>query len=166
MLYAKYRSAQGDLSWYCLDHWSEFLGLDIIELHREHHHRIEYLPGAREFLEVVRERQLEVLLVTNSHPDTLELKDSVTGLSDYFDGVYSSHAFGYAKERQEFWHGLQDASGFDPKTTLFVDDSRTVLQSAATYGVENLVAITRPDTSMPLRDPSEFVDVEGVAELL
>ena len=166
MLYAKFRAAQGDLKWYCLDHWSEYLGLDIIQLHRDHHHRIDYLPGAQTFLEFVRERHIQVLLVTNSHPDTLHLKDEVTGLTEYFDGVHTSHSYGYAKERQEFWQALQEETGFDPNTTLFVDDSQPVLKSAATFGVSKPVAITRPDTSKPLRGAAEFVDIEGVADLI
>ena len=166
LLFAEFRKAGGDLRWYCLDHWSEFLGLDIVQLHRDHHHRIDYLPGAKEFLEVVCERHVRVLLVTNSHQETLDLKDEVTGLTEFFDGVHSSHAFGFAKERQEFWHALQEAEGFNPETTMFVDDTHRVLHSAATFGVEKLVAISRPDTSMPHRDPGDFVEVEGVSDLL
>jgi putative hydrolase of the HAD superfamily len=165
-LFSKFGAAQGDLTWYCLDHWSERLGLDVIKLHRDEHHRIDYLPGAREFLEVVRERHIRVLLVTNSHPDTLQLKDEVTGLSQYFDGIFSSHSFGFAKERQEFWHALQEEVGFDTGSTMFVDDSQPVLESAAVYGVGKLVAITRPDTSEPLREDVEFVGVEGVSDML
>jgi len=107
-----------------------------------------------------------LLLVTNSHQATLDLKDEVTGLSAYFDGIYTSHAFGFAKERQEFWHALRDATDFDPATTMFVDDNQTVLQSAATYGVQHPVAISRPDTSRPRHDASEFVAVEGLADLI
>jgi len=165
-LYSKYKAIQGDLQWYCLDHWSEHLGLDVIELHRNERHRIEFLPGARGFLERVRELNVRVLLVTNSHPDTLHLKDEVTGLSAYFDGVYSSHDIGFAKERQEFWRALQDEVGFDVETTLFVDDSQPVLRSAATYGVSRPVAISRPDTSEPPRQGGDFVAIEGVADLL
>lgn len=165
-LIAEFNKAGGDLRWYCLDHWSEFLGLDIIQLHRDHHHRIDYLPGAREFLEVVRERHIRVLMVTNSHIETLNLKDEVTGVTEYFDGIHSSHHYGYAKERQEFWHALQEAEYFNPATTLFVDDTHRVLQSAATFGVEKSVAITRPDTSEPHRDPGDFVEIEGVRDLL
>ena len=166
MLYATFRAAQGDLRWYCLDHWSEFLGLDIIQLHRDHHHRIDYLPGAREFLEVMHERHIRVLLVTNSHLETLYLKDEVTGLTEYFDGIHSSHSYGYAKERQEFWSALQEAENFDPATTMFVDDSHPVLRSAASYGVAKLVSISRPDTSEPHRESGDFVEVEGVSDLL
>ena len=165
-LYAKYQAIQGDIQWYCLDHWSERLGLDVLELHRGVNHRIDYLPGAKDFLHAVREHHVRVLLVTNSHPDTLALKDEVTGLAEYFDAIYTSHQFGYAKERQEFWHALQEAEGFRMESTLFVDDNQTVLKSADTYGLEMLVEINHPDTSEPVRENTVYTGVMGVADLL
>ena len=165
-LYAKYHAIQGDIQWYCLDHWSERLGLDVLELHRGVNHRIDYLPGAKGFLQALREQHVRVLLVTNSHPDTLALKDEVTGLAEYFDAIYTSHQFGYAKERQEFWHALQEEEGFQKESTLFVDDNRTVLKSADIYGLEILVEISKPDTSEPVRETSAYTGVMGVAELM
>ncbi len=165
-LYAKYQAIQGDIQWYCLDHWSERLGLDVLELHRGVNHRIDYLPGAKDFLHALREHHVRVLLVTNSHPDTLALKDEVTGLAEYFDAIYTSHQFGYAKERQEFWHALQEAEGFRMESTLFVDDNQTVLKSADAYGLEMLVEINHPDTSEPVREKTAYTGVMGVADLL
>ena len=165
-LFAKYASIQGDLEWYCLDHWSERLGFDVLKLHHEVHDRIEYLPGAKAFLETMRQTDIKILLVTNSHPDTLHLKDDRLGFSNYFDGLHSSHIYGHAKERQEFWHALQEEERFDPATTMFVDDTEPVLHSAAEYGIEMLVSITRPDTSEPMRENGKFAGIEGVASLL
>ena len=165
-LYAKYRAIQGDIELYCLDHWSERLGLDVLELHRDVNDRIVYLPGARDFLQAMHENDVRVLLVTNSHPDTLALKDEVTGLAGFFDAIYTSHEFGYAKERQEFWYALQEEEGFLRESTLFVDDNRTVLESADTYGVEMLVEIEQPDSSEPRKNGSAYAGVGGVADLL
>ena len=165
-LFAKYQAIQGDIQWYCLDHWSERLGLDVLELHRGVNHRIDYLPGAQDFLQTLREHNVRVLLVTNSHPDTLALKDEATGLAAYFDAVYSSHQFGFAKERQEFWHALQEEENFRTESTLFVDDNRTVLQSADTFGLDMLVEISHPDTSEPVRETADYTGVRGVADLL
>jgi len=165
-LFAKYAAIQGDLEWYCLDHWSERLGFDVLQLHHDVHQRIDYLPGARAFLERVRDMDIKVLLVTNSHPDTLTLKEETTGFSGFFDGIYSAHTLGFAKERQEFWKILQEKEGFEPKSTVFVDDTEPVLRSADAYGIDMLVTITRPDTSEPMRGSPEFAAVEGVAELL
>jgi len=165
-LFAQYRSVQGNLEWYCLDHWNARLGIDVVKIHHDVTHRIGYLPGALGFLKQVHARDLRVLLVTNSHPDTLALKDAVTGLADYFDGIVSSHQYGHAKESQTFWQALQEDVGFDVETTLFVDDSQPVLRSAAEYGIGMLVTVTRPDTSEPVRRGSEFRGVEGVGDLL
>ena len=165
-LFAKYASIQGDLEWYCLDHWSERLGFDVLGLHEEVHDRIDYLPGAQAFLQCVREMDIKVLLVTNSHPDTLRLKETTLSFSQYFDGLHSSHVYGHAKERQEFWHRLQDEEGFDPATTLFVDDTVPVLHSAVRYGISMPIVVTQPDTSEPLRENGDFVGVKGIDELL
>ena len=165
-LYAKYMSIQGDLEWYCLDHWSERLGFDVLKLHHEVHDRIEYLPGAESFLATVRDSAVRVLLVTNSHPDTLRLKEETLKFSGYFDAMYSSHSYGHAKERQEFWQALQDEEGFDPETTVFVDDTVPVLRSALEYGIKMPVVVTYPDTSEPLRENGEFAGVTGVQDLL
>ena len=166
LLMSKYEAVQGDLEWYCLDHWCDRLGIDVVQLHHDVSHRIGYLPGALDFLRQIREWDVRVLLVTNSHPETLALKDAITGLGDYFEGLHSSHEYGYAKESQQFWNALQEDVGFDPETTLFVDDSQAVLQSAKQYGIEMLVTVTHPDTSAPVKQGSEFQGVERVADML
>ena len=165
-LLGKYAAVLGELKWYCLDHWGELLGVDVVQLHRDADDRIDYLPGAREFLKAVKQKDMRVLLVTNSHPETLELKDAATGLGAYFDGIFTSHNYGHAKESQAFWHALQDDVGFDIDTTMFVDDSQPVLRSAAEYGLEMLVTVTRPDSTRPINEESEFRGVETVEDLL
>jgi putative hydrolase of the HAD superfamily len=164
-LYAKFREMQGKLEWYCLDHWSEILGLDIAGLHREQQHRIGYLPGARHFLERVRERNIRLLLVTNSHAETLSIKDAVTDITRHFDAVYSSHRFGVPKECREFWEALSAAEHFDRDRTLFIDDTASVLGSAAEFGIGMLLEIAEPDTSRPARRSERFTAIEGLRSL-
>ncbi len=165
-LYSKYRSMHGKLDWYCVDHWSEQTGLDILAIHRDVNERIAYLPGARRFLETVSKRNIRLLLVTNAHRDTLAIKTEVTGVTDFFDHIYTSYDVGHVKEDQPFWQALQDAESFDARRTLFVDDNISVLRSAHQFGVGMLLTITRPDTSAPMKDNSEFTGVEGVVDLL
>lgn len=165
-LYSKARSLRGKLDWYCIDHWCEQTGLDILAIHRDVNERIGYLPGAKEFLDTVSELDIRLLLVTNSHRGTLAIKTEVTGVADYFDHIYTSHDVGHAKEDQPFWQAVQDAESFDPKRTLFVDDNLSVLRSAQQFGIEMLLTVTRPDTSAPVREKSEFAGVEGVVELI
>ncbi len=165
-LFGRFGSVQGDLKWYCLDHWSEELGINMIDLHRDVDHRIDYLPGAEQFLETMHAHHIRVIMVTNSHQDTLDLKHEVTGLKQYFDAVYTSHDFGHPKEKQDFWHALQEEEGFDSESSVMVDDTHSVLHSARTFGIGGVVAITRPDTSEPHREGDDFVGVEGVRELI
>jgi putative hydrolase of the HAD superfamily len=165
-LYAKFMSMQGSLEWYSLDHWSNYLELDIAQMHRDENHRIGYLPGAEDFLEAVKQHDKRVIMVTNSHMTTLEIKDEVTSITGHFDDIYTSHEIGHAKESQEFWHALADAEDFDPESSLFIDDTPRVLRSAAEFGVSMLLEITAPDTSTDAREESEFVSVSGVRDLL
>jgi putative hydrolase of the HAD superfamily len=166
LLMNKFRRMEGKLKWYCLDHWSEVLDLDVKEMHRRENSRISYLPGAREFLEAVLRHEVRVLLVTNSHADTLQIKADVTGITEFFDAVYTSHEMGHAKEDQPFWHAVHAAEGFDPHKTLFIDDNPAVLESARTYGISMLLNITRPDTRRPAREDHGFPTIEGVAALI
>jgi len=164
-LYATFKRLEGKLDWYCLDHWSEALDLDIAALHREQNGRIRFLPGAQKFLENVARQEVRLLLVTNSHRRTLDIKTEVTDIVDYFDAVYTSHDLGHAKEDPSFWHALRDIERFDPAATVFVDDNVAVLQSARDFGVDMLLYITRPDTRRLPREHEDFTGIEGVGEL-
>jgi len=166
MLAAKFRSLEGKLQWYCLDHWSEVLDLNVKELHRRENDRIVYLPGARDFLDLVLQHEIRLLLVTNSHLDTLSIKTEVTGIAGFFDAIYTSHELGHAKEDQPFWHALHEAENFNPAATLFIDDNPSVLESARTFGINMLLNVTRPDTRMPIRENRGFPTIESVASLI
>ncbi|MDH5345019.1 MAG: HAD-IA family hydrolase [Gammaproteobacteria bacterium] len=165
-LYAIFKRMEGKLNWYCLDHWSNELDLDIVALHREQNGRIGFLPGAKQFLERAADSDVRVLLVTNSHRHTLDIKSEVTDIVDYFDGVYSSHDLGHAKEDRPFWERLGEKEPFDPARTVFVDDNVTVLQSARDFGVGMLLHITKPDTRRPAKPHDHFVGIEGVGDLV
>ena len=65
----RYHAAAGTLDWYCLDYWSENLGLDIPALKRELAHEISLRPLVPEFIAALRGRGLDIRLVTNAHPD-------------------------------------------------------------------------------------------------
>lgn len=165
-LFERYRRLLGRLDWYCLDHWSETLGIDVLALHRGMRERIGWLPGAREFLEAAASSGMRLLLVSNSHPATLALKTEVTGIAGYFDAVYLSHDLGHAKEEQQFWAALSGRERFDPRRTVFVDDTVTVLRSARCFGIGDLRLVTRPDSTAPAREHGEFTPIEGVFALL
>ncbi|NND54949.1 MAG: GMP/IMP nucleotidase [Gammaproteobacteria bacterium] len=161
-IYELYAGREGTLDWYCLDFWTEQLQLDLEALKQVSSHRIRFLPGAREFLQMARRGGKRLVLVTNAHQLTLAIKKDVTGLHYWIDEFVSSHDIGVPKEDQAFWHALREQLDFAPEKTLFVDDSLPVLAAATEFGLGGVVAIRRPDTRQPPREIDGHAVVDGV----
>jgi FMN phosphatase YigB (HAD superfamily) len=89
-----------------------------------------------------------IVLATNAHHKSVTLKMARTGLAPHFDAIVSSHA-NWARPRRSRPSGkrLYAVEPFDPARTLLVDDSLPVLDSARRYGIAQLVAVKRPDTT-------------------
>jgi putative hydrolase of the HAD superfamily len=164
-LLQRYKSVEGTLNWYCVDHWSRELGLDIVLLKEEIDHLISVHPHVVDFLDQLMCAGKQRVLVTNAHQKTLALKMEKTRLAGYFNQVISSHQLGLPKEHPEFWHRLQNLYPFDPLRTLFVDDSPAVLSSARQYGIHSILAIVKPDSKQPVREMNEFPAIENFSEI-
>lgn len=147
---------QGTLNWYCTDYWSDKLAMNIIALKQELNHLINIRPDVEKFLTSVKKAGKQVAIITNAHQDVLDLKMQHTGISGYFDKIFTSHQFGAAKEQAVFWDKLQKAFPFDKSRTAFFDDSLAVLESAKHYGIEHIVAMRHPDSKKPVRDIDNF----------
>ncbi len=165
-LFARYKDVEGTLEWYCVDHWSRELELDIVLLKQEVDHLISVHPHVVDFLDAMRRLGKKTLLVTNAHQKSLALKMERTRLVGYLDGVVCSHDLGYPKESEEFWKRLQQVEPFDNSRTLFVDDSPAVLHSAQRYGIEWLLMVLRPDTNGPVRTTEDFLAIHDFSEIM
>ena len=164
---ARLKSAQGTLTWYNIDHWSDELGVNILQLKREYDGLIRYRPGTVDFLQRVKLRAIPTVLATNAHPALVEFK--ITALHEqglpftsFFDAIVTSHQYQAAKESIEFWTALQNDQSFDPKAALLVDDNLAVLKAAATFGIGRCIAVDQPDLSKP---PKAVTDYESVTSL-
>ena len=166
VLKARFRAARGTLQWYCIDHWSRELGLDIANLKRSELQRVGYLPGAEQFLKRLAALGKRRLLVTNAHPTTLALKNERVAVMAHFDACYSTHGFAVPKESAAFWPRLQAREPFILQRTLFVDDSLAVLHAARAFGIGWLRAIRRPDSGQAAQDTDVYAAVDGIGELL
>lgn len=162
----RYKQIEGTLEWYCLDHWSRELGLDIALLKEEVDHLIAVHPFVVDFLEALKQAEKRTILVTNAHQKALALKMKKTRLDHHFDEIVSAHQLGHPKESQQFWSKLHACLPFDPERTLFVDDSINVLKSARKYGIDNVIAILKPDTKSPEKELAGFNGVAGFEKLL
>lgn len=164
--FRRYNAKAGTLDWYCIDYWTEALNLDIVTLKEELSHLIQVHPDVPEFLVAARAAGKRVVLVTNAHHKSLDLKMRRTGLEVHFDAIHSSHSFGVAKEDPAFWTKLRQVEPFEPAHTLLADDSLPVLRSAATYGIRHLLAIREPDTRLPPKDTAEFQAITRFSEVM
>lgn len=165
-LFSHYAARQGTLDWYCIDYWTDALDLDLRRLKDASSHRVRYLPGARSFLAAVGASGRRLVLVTNAHGYTLEVKRQVAGLDRYISTFVSSHELGMPKEHPDFWPELEARLGFDPATTLFVDDSLPVLDAARAHGLRGVLAVSRPDSRGAPRDTRDHTAIEALGHLV
>jgi putative hydrolase of the HAD superfamily len=164
-LFARMHALRGTLEWYCVDFWTNELGLDIAGLKAELRHLIQIRPGARDFLTALHTDTRRVVLVTNAHPASIDLKMNQTGLEPMFDRIVSSHTLGYPKECATFWTHLQAIEPFAGDRTLFIDDNLAVLRAAGAYGIGHLLAVIHPDSTGGPVDPEEFSGLYAFEEL-
>ena len=165
-LFPRFRKVEGTMQWYCVDYWSDELGLDIAELKAEVKHLISIHPHVTDFLDAVRATGKHVALVTNAHMKSLNLKMQQTQLGGHFDNIVCSHDYGLPKENPQFWQRLHDKFPFSEAGTLLVDDSLPVLRSAKTHGIAHLLAVLQPDTKAPQKDVQEFNAINSFDDIM
>ena len=161
----RYSEVRGKLNWYCVEFWTNDLGLDIGQLKQEVSHKIAVHSNVEPFLERMNVLSKRVVLVTNAHPVSYALKMKVTGLDQYFNNVVNAHDLNKAKEQDGFWQSVQAVEPFDPEKTLFVDDNEEVLACAASYGFTQLRSILKPDSKKAGSLSTRFIQLKNFAEI-
>jgi putative hydrolase of the HAD superfamily len=165
-LHAHYQRIIGQIEWYCLDYWAEYLDMDIVAAKREVEHLIKMRPDTLPFLDALKASGREVVLVTNAHPDSLSLKVEHTQLDSHINLLVSTHQYGVTKESQSLWQQLQADLKFESSRTLFVDDSLTILESAKTFGISHLLAVENPDSKLPSRQIDAFPSISDYRSIV
>jgi 5'-nucleotidase len=170
VLAPRFRAREGTLDWYCIDYWSRELGLNVEALKRTQADRVAWLPGAEDFLRRLRAAGKRLVLLTNSHPQVLKIKDEQTGVTGYLDAAISSHVFRAPKESEQFWQAVREVEPFDPQRSLFVDDSPPVLRAADAAGIRWIRGVRRISAARggqlrPAEDYGDIPAVESVTDL-
>ncbi len=170
LLQLRFRAHEGMLSWYCVEHWSRELELDVIAIKRTVAERVAWLPGAQQFLRSVRAAGKRMVLLTNAHPQVLQIKDERTRVTTFLDAAFTSHDFGAPKEAAAFWEAVRQVEPFDLQRSLFVDDSPPVLRAARAAGLRWVYGVRLPSSaaSGPASEPRDhgpFPAVDSIAEL-
>ena len=160
-----FANEQGKLNWYCLDFWGDTLELDIPSIKAQYADGIRWRPQAETFLRQLQASHLDVVLITNAHPLTLEMKAERLPIAQWFDKMISSHDYGAPKETPAFWNALMGERPFNPERTLFMDDSEHVLDSAKAFGIADLITLRQPDSTVPLREVTRFPAIHHFNEI-
>lgn len=162
----RFEAIRGSLNWYSLDYWSEQLQLDLPALKREIQHMIAVRPHVEEFLSRLHKARQQVLLVTNAHRKTLEIKLANTQLEQWFDAIVVSHDFRAPKEDPRFWHYLHARHPFQASRTLLIDDTESVLDSAHRFGIAHLLTLLQPDSQLQKRLDTRFRGIHHFDEIM
>ena len=156
---------QGNLNWYCTDHWSNEFQVDIIALKREVTDLVRYREGACQFLRQLKTIPIEVILVTNAHHDVIALKHEHTGLLDLLPDLVCSHDYGIPKERTMFWHQLTKDRNLDQSKAMLIDDNISILEAAQQAGIAFQVGISKPDSRRTPATITHFPVIDDLSEL-
>ncbi len=162
----RYAAVSGTLQWYSTTYWSETLGIDVVALKHEVRHLVRELPYCHEFLDGLKAAGKDIVMVTNAHHDSLNMKMDKTGLAPKFDRLITVHEFALPKEDIACWDEVKRIHPFDNQRTLLVDDNLEVLKSAERYGIAHLLSIFQPDSKAPKKDVEHFKAIHDFAEIL
>lgn len=162
----RFSRERGSLNWYCVDYWSEQLQLDIPALKGEIAHLISLRPFVTEFLSELANQRQRVILVTNAHRKSLDIKLASTGIHSWFDEIVVSHDFRAPKEDIHFWQQLHISHPFEPERTLLIDDTELVLESAHNYGIKHLLTMLQPDSKQAKRAGGKFPGIHHFDEIM
>ena len=165
-LMSRYTEVRGSLDWYCVDFWTRELSLDIEQLKHDTAEKISIRPDVVEFLSWLNENNKRVVLVTNAHPASLNLKMDKTGLHVHFDKIINAHDMGLAKENDGFWQKLQQVESYKKQHTMLIDDNLEVLDSAHAYGIEYCLGIQQPDSQGDDVSSENYPVIDSFKEIL
>ncbi|MCP9440711.1 MAG: HAD hydrolase-like protein [Nitrospira sp.] len=165
-LMAMYRSVEGELAWTDLQYWTKRVGIDIVAMHKELDHMIGFLPGARKFLQYLRQLGKRVTIVTNAHPTGVSVKVAKTGLDRYVDRIVDAFEVGYLKMRPEYWPACRELVGFDSKRSLYVDDDERCLAAAREFGLGWIIHSAKSSSQLPPAPSAGFLSVERLSSLV
>lgn len=165
-LVAFYGAVEGQVQWTDLDYWTSQLALDVPAIKESLRHRIAAHPDSRDFLGFLRQRKIPTHLVTNAHPKTLAIKMEQTGLRVHLDRVITASDVGCLKCERDYWVKSEAILGFDPATTLFVDDDETALASAESHGIAHLVHRSKSSSALPPQASEKYRSIESFHALI
>jgi len=98
-------------------------------------------------LQILQQLQLhyDLILLSNTNEiheaafnEVLRSNHGIPNIGIFFDKIYLSHRVGMRKPDKEIFERILTDTGFDPKQTLFIDDSPQHIAAAHALGIQTI----------------------------
>ena len=128
--------------WYDVDYWSNMLDIDIEAQKRSEKSfsRISLYDGVIDTLNVLKNKT-KVILITNAHRKTLNIKLEKYNLTPYFDEMVCAHELNYVKEDIQLWYMLRSKYRLDYEKTLLVEDTINNINVGLSAGISGAIYV-------------------------
>jgi len=128
--------------WYDVDYWSNMLDIDIEAQKRSEKSfsRISLYDGVIDTLSVLKNKT-KMILITNAHRKTLNIKLEKYNLTPYFDEMVCAHELHYVKEDIQLWYMLRSKYRLDYEKTLLVEDTINNINVGLSAGISGAIYV-------------------------
>ena len=131
---------KGSRDWYDLDYWSNMLDIDIEKQKKakESFEKIKLYEGSISCLEKLKGK-MKMILITNAHRKTLNIKLQKYDLSPYFDEMVCAHELHYVKEDVQLWYMLRSRYRIDFEKTVLIEDTIKNIYMGLSAGISKAI---------------------------
>jgi putative hydrolase of the HAD superfamily len=128
--------------WYDVDYWSNMLSIDIEAQKRSEKSfsKISLYDGVIDTLSVLKNKT-KMILITNAHRKTLNIKLEKYNLTSYFDEMVCAHELNYVKEDIQLWYMLRSKYRLDYEKTLLVEDTINNINVGLSAGISGAIYV-------------------------
>jgi len=128
--------------WYDVDYWSNMLSIDIEAQKRSEKSfsKISLYDGVIDTLSVLKNKT-KMILITNAHRKTLNIKLEKYNLTPYFDEMVCAHELNYVKEDIQLWYMLRSKYRLDYEKTLLVEDTINNINVGLSAGISGAIYV-------------------------
>lgn len=128
--------------WYDVDYWSNMLSIDIEAQKRSEKSfsKISLYDGVIDTLSALKNKT-KMILITNAHRKTLNIKLEKYNLTPYFDEMVCAHELNYVKEDIQLWYMLRSKYRLDYEKTLLVEDTINNINVGLSAGISGAIYV-------------------------
>ncbi|MBP9721528.1 MAG: hypothetical protein KBD64_00045 [Gammaproteobacteria bacterium] len=136
-------SAAGTNDIYSIEYWEKKLGINILNLKKQHSDLIRLNKYVEKFLFYINNLNPKPAchLVSNYHPDIIHYKIKLTGIDYFFDSVTSSYSFNMLKQDEQFWEYYLKQLRINPDQAVLLDNNLSISKIVSNLGLE-VIAIS------------------------